>query len=298
MHTPPALKKGDKIGIVAPAGKINKESILPALNKLHEWGLEIELGKHIFNENFQFAGTDDDRTADLQKMLDDRSIKLIISARGGYGMLRIIDKLDFKIFSKHPKWIVGYSDITVLHAHIHRNYGIETVHAIMANIFDKNEEAVDTLRKALFNEPLSYRVESHLLNRKGKAEGEVIGGNLSLLYALSASRSDIDTKGKLLFIEDLNEYLYHIDRMMMNLKRAGKLKGLAGLVVGGMTDMKDNPNPFGKTAEEIIFEAVSEYNYPVCFNFPAGHIEKNLALVFGRKARFSVDDTGVMLRYD
>lgn len=298
MHTPPALKKGDKIGIVAPAGKINKESILPALNKLHEWGLEIELGKHIFNENFQFAGTDDDRAADLQKMLDDKSIKLIISARGGYGMLRIIDKLDFKIFSKHPKWIVGYSDITVLHAHIHRNYGIETVHAIMANIFDKNEEAVDTLRKALFNEPLSYRVESHLLNRKGKAEGEVIGGNLSLLYALSASRSDIDTKGKLLFIEDLNEYLYHIDRMMMNLKRAGKLKGLAGLVVGGMTDMKDNPNPFGKTAEEIIFEAVSEYNYPVCFNFPAGHIEKNLALVFGRKARFSVDDTGVMLRYD
>lgn len=297
MHTPPALKKGDKIGIVAPAGKINKESLLPALNKLHEWGLEIELGKHMFNENFQFAGTDDDRTADLQKMLDDRSIKLIISARGGYGMLRIIDKLDFRIFSKNPKWIVGYSDITVLHAHVHKNYGIETVHAIMANIFDKNEEAVDTLRKVLFNEPLSYRIESHLLNRKGKSEGEVIGGNLSLLYALSASRSDIDTKGKLLFIEDLNEYLYHIDRMMLNLKRAGKLKDLSGLVVGGMTDMKDNPNPFGKTAEEIILEAVAEYNYPVCFNFPAGHIEKNLALVFGRKARFSVDDTGVTLQY-
>ena len=297
MHTPPALKKGDKIGIVSPAGKINKESILPALNKLHEWGLEIELGKHIFNENFQFAGTDEDRAADLQKMLDDKSIKLIISARGGYGMLRIIDKLDFKIFSKHPTWIVGYSDITVLHAHVHRNYGIETVHAIMANVFDKNEEAVDTLRKALFNEPLSYRVKSHLLNRKGEGKGEVIGGNLSLLYALSASRSDIDTKGKLLFIEDLNEYLYHIDRMMMNLKRAGKLKGLAGLVVGGMTDMKDNPNPFGKTAEEIILEAVAEYNYPVCFNFPAGHIEKNLALVFGREARFSVDDTEVILRY-
>lgn len=297
MHTPPALKKGDKIGIVAPAGKVNKESILPALNKLHEWGLEIELGKHMFNENFQFAGTDDDRAADLQKMLDDKSIKLIMSARGGYGMLRIIDKLDFKIFSKHPKWIVGYSDITVLHAHIHKNYGIETVHAIMANIFDKNEEAVDTLRKALFNEPLSYHIESHLLNRKGEAEGEVIGGNLSLLYALSASRSDIDTKGKLLFIEDLNEYLYHIDRMMLNLKRAGKLNSLAGLMVGGMTDMKENPTPFGKTAEEIIHEAVAEYNYPVCFNFPAGHIEKNLALVFGRKARFSVNDTGVMLRY-
>lgn len=297
MITPPALKKGDKIGIVAPAGKINKESIVPALNKFHEWGLEIELGKNIFKEHHQFAGTDEERTADLQRMLDDASIKLIISARGGYGMLRIIDKLDFTAFSKSPKWIVGYSDITVLHAHIHKNFGIETLHATMANAFVKSDEAVETLRKALFNEPLSYKSESHSLNMACKGEGEVAGGNLSLLYALSASASDIDTAGKILFIEDVNEYLYHIDRMMINLKRAGKLNKLAGLVVGGLTELKDNPNPFGKTAEEIIREAVAEYSYPVCFNFPAGHIEKNLALVFGRKARFSVTESSVELSY-
>jgi muramoyltetrapeptide carboxypeptidase len=297
MITPPYLKKGDKMGIVAPAGKISKDAIRPALNRFHEWGLEIELGKNIFNTYNQFSGTDDERTADLQRMLDDTSIKLIVNARGGYGTLRIIDKLDFTAFCKHPKWIVGYSDITVLHSHIAKNFGIETVHGVMPSTFTASTEAVETLYKALFNQALAYKVEPHKLNRTGKAEAEVTGGNLSLLYALSASRSDIDTKGKLLFIEDLNEHLYHIDRMMMNLKRAGKLNGLAGLIVGGMTDMKDNPTPFGKTAEEIIREAVDEYNYPVCFNFPAGHIEKNLALVFGRRARLSVSETEVTLSY-
>lgn len=297
MRTPPTLKKGDKIGIVAPAGKVSKESILPALNKFHEWGLEIQLGKNIFNTHNQFAGTDEERIADLQQMLDDTSIKLIISARGGYGTLRIIDKLDFSNFCKHPKWIVGYSDITVLHAHIHNNFGIETVHAVMPSTFEKNAEAVESLRKVIFNEPISYQLPPTKLNRVGDTEGIVVGGNLSMLYALSASKSNVDTKGRLLFIEDLNEYLYHIDRMMVSLKHAGTFNNIAGLIVGGMSDMKDSTTPFGKTAEEIIYEAVSDYNYPVCFNFPAGHIEKNLALVLGRKARFSVSETEVVLSY-
>jgi len=281
MTHPPTLKKGDKIGIVAPAGKVDKESIIPALNKLHQWGFEVELGKDVFNEYHQFSGTDKERITDLQKMLDDKFIKCILCARGGYGMIRIIDRIDFTAFCKQPKWIAGYSDITVLHAHINKNFGIETIHSTMANGFANTEDSVETLRKVLFNLPLTYQVSPYQLNKMGEAQGEVVGGNLSLLYALIGSASDIDTTGKLLFIEDLGEYLYHIDRMMQSLKRAEKLNKLAGLIVDGMTELKDNKTEFGKTAEQIIYEAVADQNYPVCFNFPAGHIEKNLALVFG-----------------
>jgi muramoyltetrapeptide carboxypeptidase len=221
-------------------------------------------------------------------MLDDDSVKAIISARGGYGTLRIIDKLNFEKFQKNPKWIIGYSDVTVLHSHVHRNCGIETLHATMPINFHKDEESVETLRKALFGEKISYEISAQPMNRNGEAQGELVGGNLSLLYALQGSSSDINTEGNILFIEDLDEYLYHIDRMVVSLKRSGKLSKLAGLVVGGMNDMKDNQVPFGKTAGEIIAEAVAEFKYPVCFGFPAGHTAKNLALPLGRRAKLKV----------
>ncbi|MCE3279143.1 MAG: putative MccF-like protein (microcin resistance) [Bacteroidetes bacterium] len=287
MTTPSYLKKGDRIGIVACARKISKEELQPACDMFKAMGLEVVFGRNLFKEDHQFSGTDAERAEDLQVMLNDSSIKAVISARGGYGTVRIIDKIDFTQFKKNPKWIVGYSDITVLHSHIH-NLGIETIHATMPINFSKNGEAVETLQKALFGEKLNYEVESNSLNRKGNAEGELVGGNLSLLYALNGSGSDIDTKGKILFIEDLDEYLYHIDRMMISMKRSGKLEGLKGLIVGGMSDMKDNLVPFGKKAEEIILDAVKEYDFPVAFNFPAGHIDRNLALIFGRKVRFEV----------
>ncbi len=287
MKTPLYLKKGDKIGIVACAGKISRDAIQPAIDILKDWGLEVVLGKNLFKTDHQFSAKDAERATDLQRMLDDTSVKAIISARGGYGTIRIIDKINFSKFKKYPKWIIGYSDITVLHSHIH-TMGIETIHATMPINFTKNKEATESLRKALFGEKLDYEIKSHPLNRKGETKAQLVGGNLSLLYALAGSVSDIDTKGKILFIEDLDEYLYHIDRMMMNLKRAGKLKNLKGLIVGGMTGMKDNTILFGKTVEEIILDAVKEYNYPVCFNFPAGHIDRNFALVLGRKVKLSV----------
>lgn len=291
MQQPQYLKKGDKIAIIAPARKVSKEDMQPAIDILQSWGLEVVLSGNLFREDCQFSGTDAERAADLQALLDDSSIKAIISARGGYGTLRIIDKIDFSKFKKQPKWVIGYSDITVLHSHIH-TLGIETIHATMPINFTKNSEATETLRKALFGEKLAYKTEQHPLNKitEGIVKSEIVGGNLSLLYALSGSISDIDTKGKILFIEDLDEYLYHVDRMMLNLKRSGKLSHLKALIVGGMTDMKDNAIPFGKTAEEIILEAVAEYNYPVCFGFPAGHIDTNFALYFGKKAKLKIAD--------
>lgn len=288
--SPPFIKKGDKIGIVAPARKISKEEIQFAIGTFSSWGVEVVFGQNIFGSENQYSGSDEQRTQDLQVMLDDDSIRAIISARGGYGTMRVIDRLDFKKLQQKPKWIIGYSDITVLHSHIHQNFAIETMHATMAINFHKDEESVESLQKALFGERMSYDVPMHEMNRNGEAVGELIGGNLSLLYALQGSESDISTDGKILFIEDLDEHLYHIDRMMVSLKRAGKLSKLAGLVVGGMSDMKDNQIPFGKTAEEIIMDAVKEYNYPVCFGFPAGHQTKNLALIFSRKATLYVKE--------
>lgn len=287
MTVPPYLKKGDKIGIFASARKVSIEEIQFAIEMLTSWELEVILSKNLFASDNQYSGTDEQRTLDFQSMLDDVSIKAVISARGGYGSIRIIDKLDFKGFQKNPKWIIGYSDITVLHSHIH-NLGIESLHATMPLNFKTNKEATESLRMALFGEKFNYTIQPHSLNRNGETCAEIVGGNLSLLYALSGSVSDIDTAGKILFIEDLDEYYYHLDRMMVHLKRSRKLDGLAGLIVGGMTEMKDNPISFGKSAEEIIIDAVKEYNYPVCFNFPAGHIDKNLALILGRKMKMEV----------
>jgi len=286
---PPFLKKGDKIAIVASARKISMQELQPAIDIFKSWGLEVVLSKNLLGSDNQYSGTDAERTQDLQEALDDNTIKAIISARGGYGTIRIVDKINFTKFRLQPKWVIGYSDITVLHSHIH-NFGIETLHATMPINFSVNTEAVETMRKTLFGEKLKYEIEKHSLNREGFAEAQFVGGNLSLLYALTGSNSSLHTKGKILFIEDLDEYLYHIDRMMVSLKRSGKLSDLAGLVVGGMTDMKDNQIPFGKTAEEIIMDAVKEYKYPVCFNFPAGHIDKNLAIPLGRTVRLIVGE--------
>ncbi len=290
MIQPPYLKKGDKIGIVSPARSITFDEVHPAIRFFQRHGLEVVLGSYIFSRYHQFAGTDEQRRKDFQQMLDDEKIKAIICARGGYGTVRIIDKLDFTKFCGHPKWIVGFSDVTVLHAHINRQFGIETLHAAMpVNIqADKQDDTLQTMMNALCGYRISYTFKKQALSRAGNADGLLVGGNLSILCNLMGTPSEPDTAGKILFIEDLDEYLYHIDRMMMNLKRAGKLARLTGLIVGGMSRMKDNIIPFGFTANEIIAETVSEYNYPVCFDFPAGHVEPNLALIMGRNASLKV----------
>lgn len=289
--TPPFLTKGDAISIVATARKVSETEMKPAVEKFQSWGLKVVLGKNLFKEQNQYAGCDEERIADLQMALDDDTVKAVVIARGGYGTMRIIDKLDFTKFKSKPKWIVGYSDVTVLHTHINQNFEIETLHATMPINFPENgrdNHAVISLKKSLFGESLTYQIENHIMNVKGVAEGVLLGGNLSLLYALAGSESDINTRGAILFIEDLDEYLYHIDRMMISMKRSGKLKHLAGMIVGGMTEMKDNAIPFGKNAYEIVKDAIKEYQFPVCFNFPAGHIEDNRALVMGRKIKLQV----------
>ncbi len=300
--TPPYLKPGDKIGIVSTARKITREELQPAIDCFQKEGFEIVFGKNLFKELNQFSGTDDERAEDFQVMLNNPEIKAILCARGGYGTVRIIDKLDFRLFRKNPKWICGFSDVTVLHSHIFQNFGIETIHSIMPVQLKKlggGSEAAKTLIKALKGcltpnpspkERGTYEFPSHELNREGNAEGILVGGNLSILYSLLGSVSDIDTAGKILFIEDIDEYLYHIDRMMLAMKRAGKLNKLKALIVGGMSDMKDNTIPFGKTAEEIILDAVKEFDYPLCFNFPAGHIDNNCAIYLGRKVELQVDE--------
>ncbi len=292
MILPPYLHKGDKVAIVSPARSITFEEVFPAMKFFQKWGLEVILGTHVFGKHNQYSGTDDQRRQDLQQMLDDPSIRAIIATRGGYGTVRIIDRLDFTTFSKQPKWIVGYSDITVLHSHIHRHLGIQTLHATMPFSIKEqnaNEITIESSRKALFGEKISYSKHITFWDRTGLMEGELVGGNLSILYSLAGTPSDIDTRGKILILEDVDEYLYHLDRMMMNLKRSGKLSELKGLIVGGMTDMRDNEVPFGKSAHEIIQEAVKEYTYPVCFDFPAGHEKLNVALYLGRKAKLIVE---------
>jgi muramoyltetrapeptide carboxypeptidase len=286
---PPALKKGDKIAITCPAKKL-PNPMTDAVSLLQSWGLEVVLGETVSSSYHQFAGDDELRAKDMQRFIDDDSIKAIIAARGGYGVIRMIDKVDFRQFAQHPKWLVGFSDITLLHTHLFTNYGAQTIHGQMPiNIPDASAHSLETLRKALFGEDLSYRFESHSLNRSGEATGILVGGNLSLLVAAAGSVSDLDYAGKILFIEDVGEYLYSIDRMIRSLKRAGKLAHLAGLIVGGFTDVKDNDIPFGQTIPQIIMEAVKDYDYPVCFDFPAGHIPDNCSLVLGRQLKLSVN---------
>jgi len=295
MITPPSLQKDDAIAIVSTARKISKEELKPALQLLESWDLKAVLGKSIEAEENQFAGSDELRANDFQQMLDNPEIKVIWCARGGYGTVRIIDKLDFSNFKKNPKWIIGYSDVTVLHSHIH-NFGIETLHAQMClEIENKTKETRESIRKVLFGKDYSIAFGyTDSFASLGIVEGQLIGGNLSVLYSLIGSTSEMKTDDKILFIKDLDEMLYHVDRMMMNLKRSGYLKAL---IIGGMTQMKDNKVYFGKTAEETIIDLVKEYNYPVILNFPAGHIEDNRALIWGRNVELKIENKNTVLEF-
>ncbi len=298
MITPPFLKPGDKVAIVATARKIYLKDLDDGIALLKSWGLVPVIGKTIGLSDNQYAGTDAQRAQDIQQMLNDPEIKAIWCAKGGYGTVRIIDQLDFYKFVKYPKWIVGYSDVTVLHSHLHK-IGFKTLHAIMPlSLRDNTAFAKASLKQSLFGEKpnLSYNTQ-HSLNRTGKAKGELVGGNLSILYSLCGSSSGLDTEGKILFIEDLDEYLYHIDRMILNLKRNGMLDHLNGLVVGGMTKMHDNRIPFGKTAQEIVIDAVQECTFPVAFDFPAGHLDNNSALILGSEVTLEISDTKTIVTY-
>jgi len=291
MITPPALKQGDKIAIVATARKVSEAEIVPSIKILEKWGFEVAKGMNLFAEDRQFAGTDGQRWAELQLALDDPNIKAILFARGGYGTVRIIDKLDFTKFKRDPKWLIGFSDVTVIHAHVNHHCKVQTLHAPMALTLPLSSKSVqEQIQNILKGGNVDYKIKNHLFNRRGKTTGELVGGNLSVLYSIVGSVSDVHTRGKILFLEDLDEYLYHIDRMMMNLKRNGKLDGLKGLIVGGMTDMHDNQIPFGLTAEEIILESVKEYDFPVCFGFHSGHVDDNHPLVLGKKVKLEVGE--------
>lgn len=285
---PSNLKQGDQVGIISTARKISKEELSFAKKTIENWGLKVVFGKNIFEEYNQFAGKDLQRAVDLQEMIDNPKIKAIICARGGYGTVRILDLVDFSGLKANPKWIAGFSDITALHSTLH-NLNISSLHSTMPVNFQTNTNtSLESLKQALFGKPISYRFSSNKLNRIGNSEGKVVGGNLSIIYSLLGSSSDIKTFGKILFLEDLDEYLYHIDRMMINLKRNGKLNNLAGLIIGGMSDMNDNTIPFGKNAIEIIAETVSEFDYPVAFNFPAGHIKNNNTILLGQTAKLEI----------
>jgi muramoyltetrapeptide carboxypeptidase len=289
MTSPDPLIAGDRIAIVAPAGKIPEETVLKAAEVFRNWGLKVVLGKHLFSNAFQYAANDDDRLFDLQRALDDPSIKAVFCARGGYGTIRIIDRLNFDRFRKAPKWIIGFSDITVIHAHLHVHLGTESIHGTMAAGMAGSGPVQEDLRSVLFGGPPEYNLSKHPLSRRGSSEGQLIGGNLAILAGLLGSSSDMDTNGKVLFIEEVGEHLYRIDRMMWSLSRAGKLAGLAGLIVGGMTDIPDSAEDFGKDANAIIHEHVKQYDYPVCFDFPAGHQPDNRPLIFGRNILLDVD---------
>ncbi len=290
MITPPYLQKGDTVAIVSTARKNIDDNLKPTINLLEGWGLKVKMGNTIGLDYHQLAGTDDQRAADFQEQMDNPNIKAIWCVRGGYGTVKIIDKLDFTKFKQNPKWIIGFSDVTVLHSHLNR-IGIESIHGTMpVSIARATDEAKNSLCSVLFGDKLHYTLECDALNHNGIANGELVGGNLSILYSLLGSESAIDCEDKILFIEDLDEYLYHVDRMMMNLKRNGCLSSLKGIIVGAMTDMKDNDIPWGRNALEIIEDTVKGLNIPIIYNFPAGHIRDNRALIFGRQVSIEVND--------
>lgn len=294
MKTPPYIKPGSKIRIVSPAGKVDEKYVLPAVKWFTEQGYNVELGKHVFARHYQFAGTDKQRLSDLQTALDDPETGAIICSRGGYGTVRIIDKLNCRVFKENPKWLVGFSDITILHACMN-NFGVATIHGAMPRYYFQNDGNaagnLTSLMQLLTGEKVSYQFKNGALNRSGAVSGELVGGNLSILSSLQGTKYELDTDGKILFLEDIDEFLYHTDRMMHQLKLSGKLANLAGLVLGDFTEMKDNESPFGKSIHEIISESVEEYNYPFCFGFPAGHDKKNLALTFGQTWELNIADT-------
>ena len=298
MITPEFLQKGDTIGILATARKADLASVQPAIKLLESWGLHVVIGKTIGKEENQLAGPDWLRATDFQEMLDNPKIKAIWAAKGGYGTVRIIDRIDFTNFKKKPKWVCGFSDMTVLHSHIN-NMGIETIHSFMAlNAGTANPEVLASFRKALFGEKLTYTIPSHEYNVNGTAKGEIVGGNLSVLYSIMGSKSEVDYKGKILFIEDLDEYLYHIDRMMMNLKRNGYFDGVKAVIIGGMSSMNDNEIPWGKDALQIIQDVLKDYKFPMIYNFPAGHIKDNRTLILGKVVSIDVNKNGSVVNFE
>ena len=284
------------MALAAPARAVSPEEMAPAIATLEEWGLKVVVPDGLYERDGQLAGCDGHRAALMQRLLDDPNIAAIVCARGGYGTVRIVDRLDLTRFAEHPKWIVGYSDVTVLHSHLQATLGLPTLHATMPVNFPTDGSpcpATESLRHALFGTPQDIAWGAHPLDRKGTVQGMAVGGNLSILYSLLGSRSQVDTRGKIMLIEDLDEYLYHIDRMMQALKRAGMLDGLAGLVVGALSDMHDNTIAWGHTAEEIVAEAVADHNYPVAFNAPIGHIgTANQAITLGIPLTLTIETNG------
>jgi muramoyltetrapeptide carboxypeptidase len=298
---PPHLKKGDTIIILSPAGMLKDRSAVdPGIELANHWGLVVFFGNHLLSQDHTFAGTDQERLEDLQKALDDPSIKAIWAARGGYGTIRLIDDLDFSKFMEHPKWIIGYSDITVLHNKIH-NLGYQSVHGQMPLTLNLEEpvqkESIQTLYQTLFGKKLQYKIESSDHNRTGESTGQLVGGNLSLVYSMLGSDTNLSMGGKILFIEDVGEALYHIDRMMISLKRAGFFKQCAGVIVGDFKLKKNEGNAFGKTLEEIVLEAVEGTDFPVVFDFPAGHLDDNRALLLGSYVDMSVSKNKTRIRF-
>lgn len=299
IKIPPYLNPGDAIAIVCPAGYMPLEKAKACIDVLQDWGYNVKIGKTLGSgsQNY-FSGTDQERLDDFQQMLDDDEVKAILCARGGYGFGRIIDQINFKKFKQSPKWVIGFSDVTVLHSHIYSNYKTATLHAPMASTFNDEgykTEFVLSLKNALEGKKIKYECAVHEQNKKGQAIGELVGGNLSLLAHLIGTTSDIKTKGKILFLEDVGEYLYNIDRMFYQLKRGGKLDKLTGLIIGGFTEMKDTERPFGKNVYEIIHDIVKEYDYPVCFGFPVSHGKENYALKAGVGYKLKVGKNRVTL---
>jgi len=295
MMQPTSLQPNDKIAIISTARSIDKEKLAYAKTVFENWKLKVVEGPNLQAVHHQFCGTDAQRKSDLQWALDNPEIKAIICFRGGYGTVRILPDIDFTQFIKKPKWIAGYSDVTALHNAISQ-LNISSLHATMPVNFKENtSKALETLKKALFGIDYSIECEPNKKNKLGIAKGQLVGGNLSMIYSLSGTKFDINTNDKILFIEDLDEYLYHIDRIMWNLKLSGKLENLSGLIVGGMTDMNDNTTPFGKNVTEIILEATNNYDFPVCFGFPAGHINDNRTLILGKEYELEIKKEKVNL---
>lgn len=295
---PPYLQPGDTVGITCPSGYLPAARTVFARKTLEAWGFKVVVGSTVGSGHYYFSDNDDRRLFDLQSMLDNPDIKAILMGRGGYGLSRIIDQVDFTAFCRQPKWICGFSDITVLHSHLQARYGIATLHGPMCGAFKEDNADSPEILSILHSwtgQAFSYPATPNEHNRSGKAEGILVGGNLAILAHLSGSVSQINTQGKILFIEDIGEYLYNIDRMLLNLKRAGLLSGLKGLICGGFTDMKDTERPFGQDIYEIIKEKVAEYDYPVCFDFPAGHQDINYSLALGAPYVLEVSDRAVVL---
>ncbi len=293
MTTPTYLKAGDSVAIVAPSGVLNnrEREVNQAKALLESWGLQVTIGQHVFSKDNHFAGSDSLRTLDLQKAMDNSNIKAIWCARGGYGTVRILDLLDYTKFETHPKWLIGYSDITALHNDIH-NLNIESIHGLMCSSLTEDlseiEPSVDTFRNAIFGDSLSYTIEGNASNKIGNTSGQLVGGNLTLLHTMLGSRSSISTHDKILFFEEIGEYKYHIDRMLQSLKRAGYFENLKGVIVGDMSNLRKNTTPWGKSIEQLVLDVFEDYEIPILFGFPAGHEDQNVALILGREIELSV----------